>query len=136
MGRMSRLKNARRAALDKVPIIGEDTRSDQPCNYKPLQDFVLIEVFEGGETSQGGILIPESARKNFDMKFVVKAVGPGRRDQNGNLIPVAVKPGDVVILGPTGGIFELPNYKKQTGIVQEAAIFAIVPQEAPLVTAD
>jgi chaperonin GroES len=50
------------------------------------------------DVSAGGILLEKVATRDSIAKATVVAVGPGLRDSNGNLIPVAVEVGDVVLI--------------------------------------
>ncbi len=64
---------------------------------KPLADYVLIEPLKEEEKTKGGILLPQTAEREKPEQGRVIAVGPGRRDEKGNLIPVSVKPGQKVL---------------------------------------
>eukprot|EP00775_Hariotina_reticulata_P011327 gene11327-11477_t len=68
----------------------------------PLLDRVLIEKVIAPTKSAGGVLLPESAVPKVN-EGVVVAVGPGRRNKDGDLIPVSVKEGDKVLLPEYGG---------------------------------
>ncbi|KAI7843444.1 hypothetical protein COHA_002922 [Chlorella ohadii] len=65
-------------------------------------DRVLVEKIAPPAKSVGGVLLPESAVQKINSATVV-AVGPGRRNMNGELVPVAVKEGDKVLLPDYGG---------------------------------
>ena len=71
-------------------------------NVKPLGDRVLVEQAEEKEVKKGGIIIPDSAKEK-PMEGKVIAVGPGKRDDNGKLIPMNVKKGDKILLPKYGG---------------------------------
>lgn len=66
----------------------------------PLGDRVLLSVFEQKEKTQGGIIIPDSVKKDDVKRATVEAVGPGLYTQNGTLIPMTVQEGDEVIIPP------------------------------------
>jgi len=68
----------------------------------PLQDRVVIKRLEEEETSKGGILIPDSAKEKPQQGEVL-AVGPGKRDDNGNRMEPDVKVGDIVLFGKYAG---------------------------------
>jgi len=68
----------------------------------PLLDRVLVEKITAPTKSAGGVLLPESALPKVN-EGVVLAVGPGRRNQAGDLIPTGVKEGDKVLLPEYGG---------------------------------
>ena len=71
-------------------------------NVKPLGDRVLVQPIEQEEVKKGGIIIPDTAKEKPQEGKVV-AVGPGKRDDNGKLIPMDVKKGDRVLYSKYGG---------------------------------
>lgn len=68
---------------------------------KPLGNRVLIERSKA-QTSKGGILLPDSAQEK-PKEGVVVAVGPGKLDEDGKLIPMNVKAGDRVLFTSYAG---------------------------------
>ena len=62
---------------------------------RPLHDRVLIKRIEEGETVRGGIIIPDTAKEKPQEGEVV-AVGTGKRLEDGKVIPLEVKEGDLV----------------------------------------
>ena len=71
-------------------------------NIKPLGDRVLVEPVEEKEQQQGGIIIPDTAKEK-PMESKIVALGTGKKDDDGNLIPFEVKVGDVVLTSKYGG---------------------------------
>ena len=71
-------------------------------NIKPLSNHVFIEPVEEDKTTESGIVIPDTADKEKPMKGKVIAIGEGKRDENGKLIPMSVKVGDVVLFKKYG----------------------------------
>ncbi|HZX36433.1 MAG TPA: co-chaperone GroES [Thermodesulfobacteriota bacterium] len=69
---------------------------------RPLQDRVLVKRLEEEEKTKGGIIIPETA-KEAPAEGKVVAVGQGKRDESGKIIPLDVKAGDKVIFSKYGG---------------------------------
>ena len=70
---------------------------------KPLGDRILIERIEEMEkVSPGGIIIPDTAQEK-PTQGKVMAVGPGRRDKDGQRLPIEIKVGDRVVFGKWGG---------------------------------
>lgn len=65
---------------------------------KPLRDRVLVKRIEGEEKTAGGIIIPDGAKEKAQ-EGTVLAVGMGRRDLDGQVIPLEVKVGDRVYFG-------------------------------------
>ena len=69
---------------------------------KPLHDKVLVKRTDEEQTTPGGIVLPGSATEKPSQGEVV-AVGPGKRQDNGDVAPMGVKVGDLVIFGQYGG---------------------------------
>ena len=70
--------------------------------FRPLHDRVVVKRVEEDQKTKGGIIIPDTAQEK-PMQGEVIAVGPGGRDETGKLIPIDVKPGDVVLFGKWSG---------------------------------
>jgi chaperonin GroES len=71
-------------------------------NLRPLRDRILVERIEEQEQKVGGIIIPDSAKEKPQQGRVV-AVGKGRVNDKGEVFPLDVKAGDVVLFGKYGG---------------------------------
>jgi chaperonin GroES len=71
-------------------------------SIKPLEDRILVQPDEGEETTVSGIVIPDTAKEK-PQEGTVLAVGPGKRSDTGDLIPVDVKEGDRVMYSKYGG---------------------------------
>ena len=69
---------------------------------RPLHDRVIVKRIEEERKSAGGIVIPDTAAEKPDQGEIV-AVGKGKKDDNGKLIPVDVKVGDKVLFGKYSG---------------------------------
>ncbi len=67
----------------------------------PLEDRVVVKVLEEEQKTSSGIVLPDTAKEK-PQKATVIAVGPGRYD-DGQLVPVGVAEGDVVIFSKYGG---------------------------------
>jgi chaperonin GroES len=67
-------------------------------NIRPLQDRVVVRRMEEESTSAGGIVLPGSATEKPAQGEVV-AVGPGKRQENGDTQPVDLNVGDTVVFG-------------------------------------
>ena len=70
--------------------------------FRPLHDRVVVERIEPDEKSSGGIIIPDTAKEKPSQGEII-AVGPGGRDESGKLIPIDVKPRDIVLFGKWSG---------------------------------
>ena len=71
-------------------------------SLKPLNDRVLVKRLESEEKTAGGLYIPDTAKEK-PSKGQVVAVGPGKMDDNGKRIPLAVKNGDEVLFNKYAG---------------------------------
>ena len=91
---------------------------------KPLADRVLVEPKKEQEVTKGGIIIPDSAKEK-PMEGKVIAVGTGKRDENGKLIPFTVKVGDTVLMPKYGGT-EIKIADKEYQILREEDILGII----------
>jgi chaperonin GroES len=70
--------------------------------FKPLHDRVVVKRVEQEEKTKGGIIIPDTAKEKPQEGEVI-AVGPGGRNEDGELIPLDVKAGDRVLFGKWSG---------------------------------
>ena len=90
---------------------------------KPLGDRVLVKRVAQEETTRSGLIIPDSAKEKAQIGAVI-AVGAGRRDKDGQLIPMAVKAGDRVYFGKYAGTEAGDEYL----IVKEDEILGLLEQ--------
>ncbi len=93
-------------------------------NIKPLGDRVLVQAIQEAEVIKGGIVIPDSAKEKPQEARVV-ALGSGKKDDNGKLIPFDVKVGDVVLTSKYGGT-EVKFGDQEYKILNSSDILAIV----------
>jgi chaperonin GroES len=70
---------------------------------RPLGDRVVVKPAEREEKTKGGIFLPDTASKERPMEGTILAVGEGRRDDSGKLIPMNVKAGDKVLFAKYSG---------------------------------
>jgi chaperonin GroES len=91
---------------------------------KPLHDRVVVIRLEEDEKTKGGIIIPDAAKEKPQQGKVV-AAGPGRIDENGKRIPMAVKKNDRVLFGKYAGT-ELKIDGVEHTIMKEDEILGIV----------
>lgn len=68
----------------------------------PLGDRIILKQIEKELTTKSGLVIPEAAKEKPQEGEIV-AVGPGRVNENGTIIPMHVKPGDKVLYGKYAG---------------------------------
>jgi chaperonin GroES len=91
---------------------------------RPLGDRVLVETLEDKEVVKGGIVIPDSAKEKPQEAKVI-ALGTGKKDDDGKLIPFEVKVGDVVLTSKYGGT-DVKYDDKEYKILSSSDILAIV----------
>ena len=97
-------------------------------NIKPLGDRVLIKALSADEIdkkSRSGIIIPETISKEKPEQGKVIAVGAGKYDDNGKLIPMSVKVGDRVLFSKYG-YDEVKMEGEEYLIVSENQILAVI----------
>ncbi len=72
-------------------------------NLQPLEDRIVVRASEAESTTASGLVIPDTAQEKPQQGEVL-AVGPGRRsDHTGEIIPVDVAVGDIVVYSKYGG---------------------------------
>jgi len=93
-------------------------------NIKPLGDRVLVKPAVEGEVKKGGIIIPDTAKEKPQEGTVV-AIGTGKLDDAGKLIPFNVKKGDRVLMPKYGGTeVKLDDVEYQ--IIREEDILGVI----------
>ena len=101
--------------------------STKKSNIIPLGDRVLVKPAQKdeGKKTASGIIIPETIDKEKPEQGKVVAVGEGRMTDDGGVIPMRVKKGDVVIFSKYG-----PDEIKVDGeeyyILSESSILAVI----------
>ncbi len=93
-------------------------------NVKPLGDRVLVQPVEENEVKKGGIIIPDTAKEKPQEGKIV-ALGTGKRDDDGKLIPFTVKKGDRVLISKYGGT-EIKIDGKDYLIMREEDILGVI----------
>ena len=71
-------------------------------DFRPLHDRVVVRRLDTEDKTAGGIIIPDTAQEK-PMEGEIVAVGPGARDEKGNLVTPEVKAGDRVLFGKWSG---------------------------------
>lgn len=90
---------------------------------KPLADRVIIKPSPAEERTKGGIIVPDTAKEKPVIGEIV-AVGPGKRGDDGKLVPMEVKVGDKVLYGKYSGT-EVTVEGEEYLIMRESDIFAV-----------
>ncbi|MGB6058611.1 MAG: co-chaperone GroES [Microthrixaceae bacterium] len=71
-------------------------------SIQPLEDRIVVRPAEAEEKTASGLVIPDSAKEKPQQGEVL-AVGPGRRSDTGDLIPLDIAVGDTVVYSKYGG---------------------------------
>lgn len=91
---------------------------------KPLADRVVVKPSEAEEATEGGIILPDTAKEK-PQQGTIEAVGPGKRSDTGEVIPMEVKKGNKVLYGKYSGT-EVTIEGTEYLIMKESDILAIV----------
>lgn len=70
---------------------------------RPLSDRIVVQPREVETRTAGGIVIPDTADKDKPIEGLVLAIGNGKYDVNGKLLPLQVKVGDKILFGKYAG---------------------------------
>ena len=93
-------------------------------NLQPLDDRIVVRPAEAEETTASGLVIPDSAKEKPQQGEVL-AVGPGRRSESGELIPLDISVGDKVVYSKYGGT-EITNEGEDLLILAGRDVLAVV----------
>jgi len=94
------------------------------AKFRPLHDRLLVQRLDEEQKSRGGIIIPDTAKEKPQQGRVL-AVGPGRRDDKGELVPLDVRTGDTVLFAKYAGT-EIKIDGEDRVILREEDVLAIV----------
>ncbi len=93
-------------------------------NVRPLSDRILVRRVDAEEQVKGGIIIPDTAKETPQEAEVI-AVGPGKRNKNGDVIAPAVKSGEKILIGKYAGT-EIEVDGDEYVIVNEDDVLGII----------
>jgi chaperonin GroES len=93
-------------------------------NFRPLHDRVLVQPLDGEEKTAGGIIIPDTAKEKPSEGKII-AVGPGAKTEDGKILPMEVKVGDLVLFGKWSGT-EVKIDGVEYSIMKESDIMGII----------
>ncbi|MBP2151828.1 co-chaperone GroES [Xanthobacter autotrophicus DSM 597] len=96
--------------------------------FRPLHDRVVVKRIEAEQKSAGGIIIPDTAKEKPQQGEVV-AVGPGARNEKGELVALDVKAGDIVLFGKWSGT-EVKIDGQDLLIMKESDILGVIENAA------
>lgn len=91
---------------------------------KPLGDRVVVKAIEQEERTAGGIVLPDTAKEKPQQGEVI-AVGSGKMLDNGERVPLEVKPGDRIIFAKYGGT-EVKVQGEEYLILRDNDILAVI----------
>ena len=91
--------------------------------FRPLHDRVVIRRFEDERETSGGIIIPDTAKEK-PMQGEVLAVGPGARNDKGDITPLDVEAGNRILFGKWSGT-EVKIDGEELLIIKESDIMAV-----------
>ena len=96
-------------------------------NFRPLHDRVLVQPLDGEEKTAGGIIIPDTAKEKPSEGKVI-AVGPGAKTEDGKILRMEVKVGDLVLFGKWSGT-EVKIDGVEYSIMKESDIMGIMSKK-------
>ncbi len=91
---------------------------------KPLGERIVIELLESEEKTKSGIVLPDTAKEKPQTGKVL-AVGTGKRLENGKVIPLEVKPGDIVLFAKYAGT-EVKIDGEEYMVLKENDVLAVI----------
>jgi chaperonin GroES len=96
--------------------------------FRPLHDRIVVRRIEADEKTAGGIIIPDTAKEK-PQEGEVLAVGPGARDESGQIQPLDVRVGDRVLFGKWSGT-EIRLDGEDLLIMKEADVMGVLDAPA------
>ena len=97
--------------------------------FRPLHDRVVVRRIEATEKTAGGIIIPDTAKEKPSEGEVI-AVGPGARNERGELVAIDLKAGDRVLFGKWSGT-EVRIDGEDLIIMKETDILVVIDSAEP-----
>lgn len=92
--------------------------------FRPLHDRVLVRRSQEEERTAGGIIIPDTAKEK-PMQGEVLAVGPGARNEKGEIVTPDVKVGDTILFGKYAGT-DVTIDGQELVIIKESDVMGVV----------
>ncbi|WVT75611.1 co-chaperone GroES (plasmid) [Sinorhizobium chiapasense] len=97
-------------------------------SFRPLHDRILVRRVESEEKTKGGIIIPDTAKEKPQEGEVI-AVGPGARNEAGQVHPLDVKTGDRILFSKWSGT-EIKINGEDLLIMKESDVMGIIEAQA------
>ncbi|NEK47892.1 co-chaperone GroES [Rhizobium leguminosarum] len=93
-------------------------------SFRPLHDHILVRRVDSEEKTKGGIIIPDTAKEKPQEGEVI-AVGPGARNDAGQIQALDVKAGDRILFGKWSGT-EIKINGEDLLIMKESDVMGII----------
>jgi chaperonin GroES len=101
---------------------------EENMKFRPLHDRIVVRRVSSEEKTKGGIIIPDTAKEKPQEGEVI-AVGPGARNEQGQIVALDVKVGDRVLFGKWSGT-EIKIDGEELLIMKEADVMGIIEAQA------
>ncbi|HEU4548945.1 MAG TPA: co-chaperone GroES [Rhizomicrobium sp.] len=99
-------------------------------HFRPLHDRVVVRRVDADQKTAGGIIIPDTAQEKPQEGEVV-SVGPGARNDRGELVPIELKAGDRVLFGKWSGT-EVKIDGEDLLIMKESDVMGVIEKTSTL----
>ena len=99
-------------------------------HFRPLHDRVVVRRIEADQKTAGGIIIPDTVKEKPQEGEIV-SVGPGARNDRGELVPTELKAGDRVLFGKWSGT-EVKIDGEDLLIMKESDVMGVIEKTATL----
>jgi chaperonin GroES len=99
-------------------------------HFRPLHDRVIVRRLDAEEKTAGGIIIPDTAKEKPQEGEII-AVGPGARNEKGELVPLDVKAGDRILFGKWSGT-DVKIDGEELLIMKESDILGVIEHAGTL----
>lgn len=96
--------------------------------FRPLHDRIVARRVSSEEKTKGGIIIPDTAKEKPQEGEVI-AVGPGARNDQGQIVALDVKVGDRILFGKWSGT-EIKIDGEELLIMKEADVMGVIEAQA------
>lgn len=93
-------------------------------NIKPLNDRILVQRLEAEAKTEGGIILPDTAKEKPNQGKVI-AVGKGAKDKDGKRVPVQVNVGDRILFSSYAGT-DLKLESQEYIILREDDVYGVI----------
>ncbi|OWO94084.1 co-chaperone GroES [Rhizobium esperanzae] len=97
-------------------------------SFRPLHDRILVRRVDSEEKTKGGIIIPDTAKEKPQEGEVI-AVGPGARNDAGQIQALDVKVGDRILFGKWSGT-EIKINGEDLLIMKESDVMGIIEAQS------